>query len=133
MTPLEKTLADPYAQAFPENLPFWEAAAADEFVLPYCRQCGQTHWHPRAICPVCRSNDLAWRQASGRGQVYSYSIVRRPPTAYVLAYVQIDEGPILMTNIVNCDIDAVYIGMPVEVTFRPTRQGRKAPVFRPIS
>lgn len=130
-TALDATHSDPYVQAFPENLPFWEAAAGGQFVLPYCKQCDQTHWHPRALCPTCRSSDLSWRPASGRAQVHSFSIVRRPPTPYVLAYVQIDEGPILMTNIVDCEVDAVYIGMPVEVTFQPTRQGRMAPVFRP--
>lgn len=126
----EILLQDEYVSAFPETLPFWRAAAAGVFVVPRCKDCGKTHWHPRAHCPFCRSADLAWEPASGRGTVHSFTIVRRPDAPYILAYVKIEEGPILMTNIVDCALDAVRIGMPVLAGFRATPEGRRAPVFR---
>jgi uncharacterized OB-fold protein len=124
-------LHDPFVEAFPENKPFWEAAARGVFLVPRCDACSKVHWHPRAHCPFCHGAAVSWVQASGRGKVYSYTIVRRPNAPYVLAWVQIDEGPIMMTNVVDCELDAVRIDMPVKVNFRPTVQGRHAPVFRP--
>jgi uncharacterized protein len=127
----EAAVQDPFVEAFPETRPFWDAAAQGIFLLPRCNACGQFHWHPRAHCPFCHGTDLGWMHGSGRGMVYSYTIVRRPNAPYVLAYVQIDEGPILMTNVVDCDPESVRIGMPVKVCFRPTQTGRHAPVFTP--
>jgi uncharacterized OB-fold protein len=127
----EATLQDEYVAAFPENLPFWRAAAEGRFVVPRCTDCGKVHWHPRAHCPFCWSAAVEWQPATGRGKVYSYTIVRRADGPYVLAYVQIEEGPVMMTNVVECALDAVRIDMPVEVAFRATAQGRHAPVFRP--
>jgi len=122
--------ADPYVESFPEMAPFWAAAARGVFLVPRCTRCGEVHWHPRAHCPLCHSADLMWVEATGRGSIYSFSVVRRSNQPYVLAYVQIDEGPILMTNLVDCEPGTIEVGMAVEVGFRPTAQGRHAPVFR---
>jgi uncharacterized protein len=127
----ETAVQDPFVEAFPETRPFWDAAAQGTFLLPRCNSCGQSHWHPRAHCPSCHGTDLSWVQGSGRGTVYSYTVVRRPDAPYVLAYVQIEEGPILMTNVVGCEPETVRIGMRVKVSFRPTPTGRHAPVFIP--
>lgn len=128
----ERTLADPYVQAFPETQAFWLASAQGRFVLPRCLACARLHWHPRAFCPFCHGDALEWIDASGTGEVYSFSILRRAEAAHVLAYVKLDEGPILMTNIVELDdAAALRIGQRVEVVFRGTAQGRMAPVFRP--
>jgi uncharacterized OB-fold protein len=124
-------LADPYVAAFPELLPFWEAAAGGVLLLPRCRACAQVHWHPRAQCPECRSQDLEWIEARGTGVLHTFTVVRRPSENTLLAYVRIHEGPLLMTNIVGADPDALRIGMAVQVDFRPTPEGRIAPVFRP--
>lgn len=122
---------DPFVEAFPENRPFWEAAARGVFLVPRCTACGKVHWHPRAHCPFCHGAAVSWIEASGRGKVYSYTVVRRRESPYVLAWVRIEEGPILMTNVVDCELQAVYIDMPVNVGFRPTIHGRHAPVFSP--
>ncbi|MGE0799101.1 MAG: Zn-ribbon domain-containing OB-fold protein [Lautropia sp.] len=128
----ESTLhSDPYVAAFPELLPFWEATARGVLLLPRCRACGQVHWHPRAQCPECRSDDLEWIEATGRGVLHTFTLVRRPSGNTLLAYVRIDEGLLLMTNIVGAEPDALRIGMPMRVDFRATPEGRIAPVFRP--
>ena len=124
--------SDPYAAAFPELLPFWEGTARGVLLLPRCRACGHVHWHPRAQCPECRSDDIEWTAATGRGELHTFTLVRRPDGNTLLAYVRIDEGPLLMTNIVGADLDALHIGMPVQVDFRATPEGRIAPVFRPV-
>jgi uncharacterized OB-fold protein len=123
-------LQDPYVDAFPETRPFWEAAARGEFMLPRRNACGEFHWHPRAHCPFCRADALTWMAVSGTGIVHSYRVVRRGSVPYVLAYVKLVEGPVLMTNIVDCEPQAVRIGLPVKVGFRPTVQGRHTPVIR---
>ncbi len=125
-------LEDPFVKAFPETNPFWEAAARDVFVVPQCAQCGKRHWHPRAHCPFCQSTQIAWATASGFGEIYSYSIIRRRDApSHVLAYVKLDEGPLMMTNIVDCDMEKIRSGMRVKLRFRPTAEGRMAPVFAP--
>jgi uncharacterized OB-fold protein len=123
---------DPYVAAFPENLPFWEAAARGELLLPRCQQCGETHWHPRAHCPFCRSDALGWERASGRGRLHTFTLVRRPDSVTLLAYVRLDEGPLMMTNLVDTPHEELRLDMTVEVLFRPTPEGRSAPVFRSV-
>jgi uncharacterized OB-fold protein len=122
---------DPYAAAYPETGPFWEAAQAGRLLLKACRQCDRPHWYPRVVCPFCRSDDLEWRAASGEGSIYSYSVVRRAAQPYVLAYVALAEGPVMLTNIVECDMDALRIGQRVGVRFRQAEEGRMYPVFVP--
>ena len=132
MNTLSATHNDPYVQAFPELVQFWEATARGEFLLPRCRDCGQCHWHPRAICPFCASADIGCITATGKGEVYSFSIIhRRDQAAYVLAYILVEEGIQLMSNIIKCDPKTIRIGMPVSVSFMKTQEGRCAPVFRP--
>ncbi len=115
----------------PESAPFQEAAAAGRFLVPQCSACGRLHWYPRALCPFCFSDDIAWQDASGRGTVYSYTVMRRAKPPYVIAYVQLEEGPTMMTNIVDCNLDAVRIGMPVSLVFEPAENGPLVPMFRP--
>ncbi|KAA0889418.1 Zn-ribbon domain-containing OB-fold protein [Pusillimonas sp. ANT_WB101] len=122
---------DPFAQAYPETLPFWEAAEAGKLLLKTCTDCGKAHWYPRIICPLCRSSNTTWGDASGRGTVYSYSIAERADPPYVLAWVKLDEGPILITNLVDCDHGAIKIGMEVHARFETSDTGRKVPVFAP--
>lgn len=134
MNLLDPTHSDPYVQAFPELVQFWEASAQGRFLLPRCRSCEHCHWHPRAICPFCGLMDIDWIEATGNGEVYSFSIIRRrDQAAYVLAYIEVEEGVQLMSNIVGCDPDRVHIGMPVKVAFTVTEDGRWVPVFGPTS
>ena len=73
----------------------------------HCNACGKPHWYPRVVCPLCGSDDVEWREASGRGEVYSFSVVRRMGEPYVLAFVTLEEGPTVMTNIVDTPLDAL--------------------------
>jgi uncharacterized OB-fold protein len=97
-------------------------------------------WYPRPFCPSCASTRVAWIEASGRGTVYSFTVNRRGQAdlpayreagTYVLAYVELEEGPRMLTNIVDCDPDSVHIGQRVEVVFHDTGQGTALPRFRP--
>ena len=122
--------ADPYALEYPETAPFWEAAQAGTLLLPHCAQCGRCHWHPRAFCPLCGAPAPRWTRASGQAVIDSYSVVRSGPP-YVVAYVKLTEGPLMLTNIVDCEPDSVRIGQRVVARFRAAPQGRRLPVFVP--
>jgi uncharacterized protein len=115
-----------------ETQAFWEAARAGRFVVPTCAACGKAHWYPRAVCPFCDSAGIEWREASGRGTIYTFSVMRRAREPYAIAYVTLAEGPAMMTNIVDCDFDALAIGQPVAVTFAQTENGPPVPMFRPV-
>ena len=122
---------DPFVAAVPENAPFWEAAGRGALLLKHCKACDKPHWYPRVVCPLCGSDDVEWREASGRGQVYSFSVVRRMGEPYVLAFVTLEEGPTVMTNIVDTPFDALGIGQRVKVVFRQAAEGRSMPFFVP--
>lgn len=123
----------------PETRPYWEAARRHELVLPYCRPCGAFFFYPRALCPTCLSADVEWRRVSGRGRLHTFTIVHRGPrdfplgAPYVLAMVELEEGPRLMTNLVDVPADpaSVQIGMPVEVVFFDVSDAAALPHFRP--
>lgn len=109
----------------PDDAPFWAAAAEDRLVLPRCRACGALIWYPRGFCPDCHTSSVEWVDASGRGTVYSFTVNQRGSGAwanhapYVIAYVQLDEGPRVLTNIVGADPDQVHIGDAVTAVFEP--------------
>ena len=116
----------------PENKAFFDAAASGKLILKYCSACKAFHHYPRALCPHCFSDKTEWRDAEGTGTVYTYSVLRRGvPVAYCIAYVTLDEGVSMLTNIVDCDLDAVKIGMKVKVVFKPTDGGPPVPMFAP--
>jgi uncharacterized OB-fold protein len=114
-----------------ETRPFWDAAASGGLLVKWCLDCGKPHHYPRSLCPHCWSDRTEWRPASGRGTIYSYSVMRRVPVPYAIAYVTLDEGVTIMTNIVDCDLDAIRIGQPVRVVFQPTDGGPPVPMFTP--
>jgi len=114
-----------------ETRPFWEAARQGRFMLPVCAACGKTHWYPRAICPFCASERIEWRQASGKGTIYTFSLVRRAKEPYVIAHVTLAEGPTMLTNIVDCDFERLRIGQPVALVFKEAENGTPVPMFRP--
>ncbi len=115
----------------PETRPFFDGAAAGKLMLPKCGACGRTHWYPRGICPHCFSQNLRWTEASGNGKVYSFSVMKRAEVPYAIAYVTLDEGATMMTNIVDCDLDGIRIGQPVKLKFVPTDGGPPMPMFAP--
>lgn len=120
-----------------ETRRFWDATAEGRIELPRCDGCGLVIWYPRAVCPDCQSTDLTWETMSGRGTVYSYSISRsgggrawKPHLPYVVAYVELAEGPRMLTNIVGCDPEAVHIDMAVTAVFDDTGEGSALIRFR---
>jgi uncharacterized OB-fold protein len=116
----------------PENKPYFDAAAEGKLVIKKCKACGAFHHYPRAICPHCFSDRTEWCDAKGRGIVYTYSVLRRGvPEPYCIAYVTLEEGVSMLTNLVDCDFDAVKIGMPVKVVFKPSEGGPPVPMFTP--
>ena len=123
----------------PETKPFWDATTEGRLLLPHCRACDTFIWYPRLFCPNCSSTDVEWVEASGRGTVFTFAIVRRGQGAYlnaapyILGYVELAEGPRVMTNIVDCDFDKLQIGDPVEVVFHDTGEGNALPRWRPVT
>jgi uncharacterized OB-fold protein len=112
-----------------ETRPFWDAAAEGRLLVKRCTACGQAHHYPRSNCPFCGSDRTEWATASGRGRVYSYSVMRRVPVPYAIAYVTLEEGPTMMTNLVDVSFDAIRIGQDVKVVFKPSDGGPPVPMF----
>ena len=117
----------------PENQPYYDAAARGELLIKRCQACSAFHHHPRAICPHCFSDQTEWVVAKGEGTIYTFSVSRRVlPTAYAIAYVTLAEGVSMMTNIVDCDLDALEIGQAVKVVFKPSEGGPPVAMFTPV-
>jgi uncharacterized OB-fold protein len=120
----------------PESKPFWDATGEGKFLLPKCNDCGTVIWYPRTTCPECMSSDVSWFEASGRGTIYSFAVVRRnggpwrDALPYVLAYVELEEGPRILTNIVDT-ID-LECGQAVEAVFADTGEGNALVRFRTV-
>ncbi|SRR6266487_227718 len=116
---------------------YWDAARRHELVLQRCGECNRFRFYPRLICPYCLSYQFEWRRASGRGAIYSFTVIHRPPSPafrdrvpYVLALIDLEEGVRMMSNVVDCDPRAVGIGMAVEVTFDDITEEITLPKFR---
>jgi len=119
--------------ASPETQPFWDACAQGKFLIKRCAVCGEPHFHPRSSCPFCHAEDTRWEEASGEGEIYAFTVVRRSPTGpYATAYVELNEGPRVFTNIVRCDFDALRVGQKVAVVFQPAGEGAFVPMFAPV-
>jgi uncharacterized OB-fold protein len=110
-----------------ESRAYWEGAGRRELVLQRCRACGVVQHRPRGFCVSCLEGEIEHFVASGRGAVYTYSIVHQNQMSkfrnclpYVVAYVELEEGPQLLTNLVGCDPETITIGMSVRVDFVPT-------------
>lgn len=114
----------------PDTLPYWEAAKRHILLIGRCKSCDKAHYYPRLLCPFCMG-ETRWEQASGRGRIYSFSIMRNAPIHYAIAYVTLEEGPTLMTNIVDSDFADLHIGQAVKVTYRASDGDLPVPMFQP--
>ena len=121
-----------------ETQPYWDAAREERLLVRRCAGCGEAHFYPRRFCPLCWSEDVAWEDASGRATLYTWSVVHSndlPPfgekVPYVAAVVDLHEGPRMMTNIVDCDAEALTVGMELSVAFEQRTDDVTVPVFRP--
>lgn len=114
------TLAPPYN---PETEPFWTAAVAGRLVLPRCNACGHHIWYPRSWCPVCGNGSVSWVELSGRGTIYARTVLHKAmgpwsgATPFVVAYVELEEGPRMLANVISDDATTVRVGDPVHATF----------------
>jgi uncharacterized OB-fold protein len=133
-------LPAPAPSVYADAKPFWDATKDGRVVVQRCTGCGTVVWYPRAFCPCCTAGELEWFEASGRGTVYSFTIVRRGAGgpyrdvgSYALAIVELDEGPRLLTNLVECDLESIGVGDAVEAVFHPTADGPALVRFRPLA
>ena len=114
----------------PETKPFWDGCAAGKLVLPRCVDTGRFIWYPRAISPWTFGS-VEWVECRGTGSIYTFSVMQRADPPYAIAYVELAEGPKMMTNIVDCDFATLNVGMAVKVKFIASDGGPNLPFFVP--
>ena len=134
---MESSLPLPVANA--DSLPYWNAARERRLLIRKCNACGALHFMPRHLCPACWSDQLEWVEAKGTGSVHSFTIIRRAPMAafaprapYVVALIDLDEGPRMMANVLGEDALSVRIGDRVKVTFEDRGEGAMIPQFQRV-
>jgi uncharacterized OB-fold protein len=123
----------------PETKPFWEGTKRRELRLQRCRDCQQFYFYPRPLCRYCLSRNVEWRTVSGRGRLHTFTVNYRAgkntplPVPYVIAMIELDEGPRLLSNLVGVDPDPAKLRceMPVEVVFEDITEEITLPRFRP--
>ena len=118
--------------------PFWEATRENRLIIQQCKDCKKHIFYPRISCPHCFSDNIEWVEPSGKGTVYSFTVVENnPPSAfvndlpYVVAVVKLEEGVQMLSNIVDCDPAEVKCDMPVQVTFEILDDEFTLPKFKP--
>ena len=128
----------PLPEHDPVFAPFWEAAADGRLLYQECPACGNRQFYPRALCTACGA-DPAWAEASGRGTVHTFTIVRQygaPPfkdeLPYVVAVIELDEGVKMIGNVTDCAVDAVFVGMAVEAYAVEAAERVGVPFWRPV-
>lgn len=121
----------------PADLPFWEGCRDGKFLLHRCDKCERHYW-PASRCIEHGDAAMQWVEATGRGRLYTYTVMHRAYTPdtrdkvpFVVAVVQLEEGPFYHSNILDCSHDAVRIDMPLEVVMTPHDSGLTIPQFRP--
>ena len=121
----------------PETKHFWDGTVIGELRLQRCDQCAHVYFPPRPFCPACASRAVSILRASGRATLYSYVINHTPVPGftppYAIAVVELEEGPRMMTNIVDCPQtpEALQLDMPLEITFQKLDEQITLPLFRP--
>lgn len=129
-------MPQPLADAI--TLPFWKAAAEHRLVVQRCAACGRTRLPPAPICAACRSDAADWLEVTGRGELYTYTVVHRPIAAgqtlpFVIAVIALEGsgGLRLISNLVDCAPEEIAIGMPVELVWEQMSADLAVPRFRP--
>jgi uncharacterized OB-fold protein len=121
----------------PGTMPFWEGCKRHQLLLQQCTKCGTQQFYPRVICTSCSEGSPEWVESSGNGTVLSWTIVRHPVSEayaddipYVIALIKLQEGPTMMSQIIDCDPESVQSGMRVEVSFQDWTDEISMPMFR---
>jgi uncharacterized OB-fold protein len=115
----------------PETKPYWEGCAQGRLMLTRCLDTGAVFAYPRAISPFTLSSNVEWFEASGAGEIYSLSRILSPEGVYTIAYVSLDEGPTILSGLVDDDDGLLQIGDRVRAVFREVEGGHLAPFFAP--
>jgi uncharacterized OB-fold protein len=133
-----KKYSKPLPHIDEESRPWWEALQRHELYVQKCRHCGDVRYYPRALCTNCLSPDTQWIKCGGRGKVYTFTATYqnqapgfRESLPYIMAYVELDEGVKMLTNIIDCAPEQVRIGMPVEVVYEDVTPTVTLAKFRP--
>jgi uncharacterized OB-fold protein len=120
--------------------PFWDGTREEKLLIQKCPDCQKNIFYPRMVCPYCFSDNLEWVEASGKGTIYSFTVVESnaaspfiPDMPFVIAVVILEEGVRMLTNIVDCDVDALQCDQAVEVAFRKKNDEFTLPMFKPVS
>ena len=120
----------------PDTAVYWKASTEHRLLIKRCADCKKLHFYPRELCPHCHSDAVDWVESKGLGSVYSFTIARRPagpafkPDApYVVAIVELDEGPRMMTNITGSPVDSIRIGQRVRVAYEDVSEEVSLPKF----
>ncbi|HKT77591.1 MAG TPA: Zn-ribbon domain-containing OB-fold protein [Sphingobium sp.] len=124
-------------KTLPISAPFWEGTREKKLMLQYCLDSGQYQFYPRPVSIFTGSRNLEWREVSGEGEVFTYTIARvgRGPlegvTPFIVATIRLDEGVTIMSNVIDCDLDRIAIGLRVEPVWAPLPDGTHLLLFRP--
>ena len=125
-------------KATAETAAYWKGCRQHKLLIQRCAKCGNYQFYPRIVCTACMSDSVEWVQAGGQGRVRSFTVIRRAVSEayaddvpYVIALIELAEGPTMMSNVVGCDPGSVVIGMPVEVLFEDWTDEITMPKFRP--
>lgn len=120
------------------NTPFWEGTKQGELRLQCCKECGHIWFPPSTHCPNCLSRSYEWTPVSGRGKVWSWIVMHQryfkgfeEEIPYVVAFIELEEGPMLMANLVGIEKDAIQCDLPVRVVFEDRTEEMAAPQFTP--
>ena len=124
----------------PETAAWWQSCQEHKLMIQRCSECGAFQFYPRIVCSACMGSQVELVQSAGRGKVRTFTVCRLPvakayaaDVPYVVALIRLDEGPTMMSNIVECDPESVTIGMPVEVVFQEWSDEITIPQFIPLS
>jgi len=133
--PLHKLLPTPDA----DSKPFWEGCRDHKLRFQKCTACGEVRWPPSILCPRCHSQDTQWIESSGRGTIYTFVVYHqafhpafKEKLPYVVAVVQLEEGPMMITNIVGCPPESLECEMAVQVAWDDVSEEFSLPKFQPL-
>lgn len=136
---MQEAPSKPLPVPTPETAPFWDGLKEHRLRIQRCTECGKAYFYPRPFCPHCFSSNVEWFTASGRASLHTYEIVHRAPAAfaadapYVLAVVQLEEGPRMLSNVVGIEPDpaSLTLDLALEIVFDDVSEAITLPKFRP--
>ena len=131
-----------YSKPLPEidsdSQPFWESCQRHAMAIQRCTNCGRWRFPPRVLCPQCLSSEAEWKEVSGQGKVYTYVVMHhafnpawQEEVPYNVSMIELDEGVRMWTNMVGCQPEDIYVGMPVKVTYEDATPEVTLPKFGP--